>query len=400
MMFKREITEKIITTVNTFPVTVLVGPRQSGKTTLLKQLFPDFFYFNLEVPENRLQAKQDPKATLQLNAGNMIIDEAQYVPELFSYIQDMVDNAPVKKKFILSGSQNILLSEKVSQSLSGRAAILELLPLNFQELLSDTEISKKTPPLWQLLFQGFYPRPYNEQLDFATWYSSYIRTYLERDVRQLINITDLGQFQLFLKLCAGLHGQLLNLNNLAQAVSISQTTAARWLSLLETSYILFKLPPYHVNFKKRLVKTPKIYFYDSALVCSLLGIESPEHLQMHAARGAIFEGFILAELRKHFFNLGKTAPLYFWRDHLGVEVDVILEQAGKITALEIKSSQTYSASLTEGLKKFAKIAQMEWADTKLIYAGENNFSDQNLAILPWQKMAELLFGVKQLGNGD
>lgn len=386
-MFQRQLKEKIISTVNSFPVTVLIGPRQSGKTTLIKELFPTFFYFNLESPENRLQAKQDPKATLNLTFGDMIIDEAQYVPELFSYIQDMIDNTSLNKKFILSGSQNLLLSEKINQSLAGRAAILELLPLTFEELQSDPQISQNTNDLWKLLFQGFYPRPYKEKLDFTTWYSSYIRTYLERDVRQLININALSQFQLFLKLCAGLHGQLLNLSHLAQATGISQTTATRWLTLLEISYIIFKLPPYYVNFKKRLIKMPKIYFYEPALVCQLLGIESPEHLQIHSARGAIFEGFIISELKKHFINLGRTAPLYFWRDHLGLEIDAILTQAEKITAFEIKSSQTYTASLTDNLKKFAKIAQLNSVNTKLIYTGEKFFSEQNIQIIPWQRLS-------------
>ena len=385
-MFKRQLQEKLIKTVNSFPVTALIGPRQTGKTTLLKELFPDFFYFNLESPENRLQAKQDPKATLRLNSSNMIIDEPQYVPELFSYIQDMVDNESPTKKFILSGSQNLLLSEKINQSLAGRAAFLELLPLTVNELKTDPTLYQDQSSLWQLLWQGFYPRPYKEDLDFTTWYSSYIRTYLERDVRQLINITDLNQFQLFLKLCAGQHGQLLNLNNLAQVTGISQQTATRWLSLLEASYILFRLAPYYRNFKKRLVKTPKLYFYDSAIVCYLLGIDSAEHLKLHSSRGAIFEGFVISEIIKRFFNQGKRAPIYFWRDHLGIEVDLVIEQEGKIMAYEIKSSQTYVNSLTDSLKKFAKIADLDFNATKLIYAGEKKFSDQNMMIIPWEEL--------------
>jgi predicted AAA+ superfamily ATPase len=385
-MFRREIEPVLKQTVNTFPVTALVGPRQSGKTTILKTLFPEYGYLNLEAPDTLLKIQSDPRSFIAMNSRNWIIDEAQHYPELFSYLQEYIDQARSPHRFILSGSQNFLLSEKISQSLAGRVAILELLPLSYSEYITNVSVPPVT--LWEFLYQGSYPRPYQEHLDLSIWYNSYIRTYIERDVRNLIRVRDLATFQLFLKLCAGRHGQLLNLSALANDTGISQTTASDWLSILEANYIIFRLKPHHQNFNKRLVKTPKLYFYDTSIVCQLLGIESVEHLQMHAQRGSIFEGFIITEIMKHYFSQGKVAPIYFWRDHSGTEVDVLIEKGETLIALEIKSTTTFNPHLTTELKRWKKIAGEKAKKSFLIYAGNESFDYDGINVVTWKKAGD------------
>ena len=263
-------------------------------------------------------------------------------------------------------------------------AIFELLPLAYLEYMTDP--NKKAYGVWDLLYRGWYPRPYHEHLNIELWYKSYIRTYLERDVRSMVNIKDLSKFQLFLKLCAGRHGQLLNLSDLGQSCGISQPTANEWLTLLEASYIIFRLQPYYKNFNKRLVKTPKLYFYDSAIVCQLLGIESAEHLQMHASRGAIFEGFIIAEIMKLYLAKAKTAPIYFWRDHSGLEIDIILEHADQLLAIEVKSGMTIHSDFLKTLKEWRKISDSK--NSWLIYSGEKNMELNDIKIYPWNQFQE------------
>jgi len=387
-MFERSMSETLLKTARSFPGTVLIGPRQSGKTTLLKQLFPEYSYINLESPDTLLRIQGDPRGFLLSDQRHWIIDEAQKFPELFSYLQEEIDKTPIPGRFILSGSQNFLLDEKINQTLAGRVAILELLPLSYSEYLTNNTCSPTT--LWKFLYEGSYPRLYHEHLDPIIWYNSYIRTYLERDVRSLIHIRNLNIFQTFLKLCAGRHGQLLNLNALANDCGISQTTATHWLSVLESSYIIHLLKPHHQNFNKRLVKTPKLYFYESALVCHLLGIESPEHLQSHAHRGAIFEGFVMAEILKFYAAQGKTAPLYFWRDHLGTEVDALLEKGGDLFAIEIKSTTTFATSLLTELNKWKKIAKDQAKKAFLMYSGDENFTYDNTEITAWNQCHKLL----------
>lgn len=387
-MFHRAMSDILLKMAQSYPALLLTGPRQSGKTTLLKMLFPHYHYINLEAPDTLLRIKSDPRGFLADNKDQWIIDEAQNFPELFSYLQETIDHEPIKGRFILSGSQNFLLNEKISQTLAGRIAILELLPLSYQEYTSNPEL----PPmrLWNYLYQGSYPRPYHEHLDPSMWYNSYIRTYLERDVRSLLHVRELSLFQLFLKLCAGRHGQLLNLNALASECGISQTTATHWLSILETSYIVYLLKPHYRNFNKRLVKTKKLYFYDSAIVCHLLGIESAEHLKIHSHRGAIFEGFILTEILKFYYAQGKTPALYFWRDHLGTEVDVLLERGEQLTALEIKSTATFHPDTLSELKKWQKIANLPPQNGFLIYGGDENFQHEKMNIIAWNQCAWML----------
>lgn len=387
MLFRRNIEQTLKKTVRQYPVTVLTGPRQSGKTTLLKLLFPDYRYISLESPDHLLRVQSDPRGFLESSDGPWIIDEAQNYPELFSYLQEYVDRANRPGQFILSGSQNFLLAEKISQSLAGRSAVLELLPLSYSEYQSSD--TAKPMSLWEYLFHGSYPRPYYEQLETELWYNSYIRTYLERDVRSLINIRDLSRFQLFLKLCAGRHGQLLNLSALAQESGVSQSTATQWISLLESSYIVFRLQPYFRNFNKRLVKTPKLYFYDSAICCMLLGIQSPENLELHSQRGAIFEGFVLAEIIKNYSARGKVAPLYFWRDHAGMEIDCLLEEGNKLHAIEVKSGMTITGDSMSALTRWPDIVGEHAGKRWLVYGGKEQYTQNKISVLPWEDVGEV-----------
>jgi predicted AAA+ superfamily ATPase len=386
-MFQRLIADQLYSAVTSFPVTLLTGPRQSGKTTLLKELFPDYSYFNLESPDTLMHAKQDPRGFLEINSKNMIIDEAQNFPELFSYLQAIVDQSQQKKHYILSGSQNFLLAEQISQTLAGRAAILELLPLCYAEYKTGfPNVSSLT--VWEFLYYGGYPRPYHEKLSLKLWYESYIRTYIERDVRNLINIKDLAKFQLFLRLCAGRHGQLLNMNSLANDAGISHTTVSQWLSILEASYIIFRLQPYYKNYNKRLVKTPKLYFFDSGIVCQLLGVDSPEHLQFHSSRGAIFEGFALTEIYKHALAQARQPHLYYWRDHVGLEIDGLWEKGEDLKSIEIKASTTVLDEFFQNIYRWQKIADQPGKNAFLIYAGDLKTQRKEVTVLPWSEIIE------------
>lgn len=382
-LFKRNITNTLIETAKSFPITALTGPRQSGKTTLLKYLFPSRDYINLEDPDRFLMVSSDIRGFL--NDGKpRIIDEAQRLPELFSYLQGHVDKDPIPGQFILSGSQNFLLSEKISQTLAGRVGLLELLPLSYSEYL--THPQSKDLAIWDFLYHGSYPRPYNENLDVTIWFNSYIKTYLERDVRSLINIKDLNTFHRFLQLCAGRHGQLLNLNELANDTGISQTTATNWINILEASYIVYRLQPYYKNFNKRIIKTPKLFFYDSAIVCRLLGIESPAHLKIHVNRGQIFEGFIISEIIKYFFSKGATAPVYFWRDHRGTEIDLVIERFDKEYAIELKSGQTFDTTYIKSLTEWQKITGNQPKHSYVVFTGNENIKFNNIEILSWKQL--------------
>ncbi|MEN8237254.1 MAG: ATP-binding protein [Pseudomonadota bacterium] len=386
-MFNRIINPTLKQTVEEFPVTVLTGPRQSGKTTVLKTLFPEFEYINLEAPDIRSRVQADPRDFFARRRPGWIIDEAQQYPELFSYVHDFIETQKHNTKWILSGSQNFLLSANISQSLAGRAAILELLPLTYSEYTTYPNITAQN--LWSYLYHGSYPRPYHEKMSINRWYNSYIMTYIERDVRSLIQIKNLNQFQIFLQLCAGRHGQILNLNAIAQATGISQPAARQWLSILEASYLVYLLRPYHQNFNKRIIKSPKLYFYDSAIVCQLLGIDSPEHLQFHASRGAIFEGFILSEIIKQSLAMGRPPRLYFWRDQTGHEIDGVIEKGPDNLGVEIKSTATFHPSLLKRLNDWAKISGTSTQNLYLVYAGDEAFTIKGINIIPWKQAVQL-----------
>lgn len=388
-MFEREIAKTLKKTANSFPVVVVTGPRQSGKTTLLKHEFPKYEYLNLEFPDVREHIESDPREIIERyqNQG-IIFDEAQRYPDLFSYIQGYVDEAPKPGRFILSGSQNILLQSKVSQTLAGRSVWLELLPLTHSELLTHKSI-KQPDDVWEWLYDGAYPRPYQENIDIKTWYQAYLRTYLERDVRDLLNIKDLSQFQNFIKLCAGRHGQILNTSELARDAGVSHTTINSWLSILESSYIIFLLKPYYKNFSKRVIKSPKLYFYDSAIVSQLLGIDSAEHLSLHSSRGAIFEGYIISSFIKHSKNKGEIPAIYYWRDTNGNEIDCLIEKGEKLFAFEIKSTQTLRQDIFRSLQKWAEITNNPVKQNKLIYTGHKSQQWKNINAVSWKNIDDI-----------
>jgi predicted AAA+ superfamily ATPase len=365
----------------------VLGPRQSGKTTLVRETFPDHKYLSLEDLDLRAYAATDPRGFLAEYQGKVIFDEIQNVPTLFSYLQTEIDKTNKPGQFILTGSQHFLLQENISQTLAGRVAILYLLPLAIEELKA-----AKIPinNLEELLFKGFYPRIYQQNLDAADWYPNYIQTYIEKDVRQMKNIQDLTTFQKFLKMCASRTGQLLNLSGLAADCGITHNTAKAWISLLQTSFIIFLLQPYFNNFGKRLVKTPKLYFYDTGLVSSLLGIEEEKQLTTHYLKGGIFESFVISELLKARYNRGKSANLYFWRDKTGHEIDCIIEEAQQLIPLEIKSAKTIVNDFFSGLDYWKQFTPYKTTKTYIIYGGDTNQTQRKQAIvLSWKNINEI-----------
>lgn len=385
-MFRRQIQTVFEERLAQFPVVALTGPRQSGKTTLLETLCKSYSYINLESPEQLEKMRSDPKAMLQSSPNGLIIDEAQRYPEAFSYIQVIADQHKQHGQFILSGSQNFLLSQHITQSLAGRAALLTLLPLTLNEYHSHP--SMPSTSLWPWLYQGAYPRPYQENIPSKVWMDNYVQTYLERDVRDLLNVKNLDLFQKCLRMCAARHGQLLNMHQLSIDCGVSHTTIREWVNVLEASYIIFRLPPYHTNFNKRLTKSSKLYFYDSGLVCYLLGIDSPEHLSHHSSRGAIFEGAVISDIKKHYANLGMSQNLYFWRDHNGIEVDCLIESHGELHGFEIKSTSTFRQDLLKGLRQFQKLSGCQ--QSHLVYAGGETFESKGTHIAPWDQVAGIL----------
>ena len=380
-MIYRKLTATLQRLAKTFSVISITGPRQSGKTTLAKAVFADKPYITLEDPAERAFAFEDAKGFLHRFRDGAIFDEAQRWPDLFSYLQGMVDEEPIPGKFILTGSQQFGLLAGVSQSLAGRVGMTALLPLSISELPAASQSSLS---LDTLIIKGSYPALHVRDISPADWFASYIATYIERDIRQVLRVHDLSVFQRFVRLCAGRNGQLLNLNALAGETGVSQKTARSWLSVLESSYIVYLLPPYYRNFGKRLVKTPKLYFIDQGLVCWLLGIRSPELLALHPMRGAIFESFIISELLKSRYNRGQPSDLYFWRDNNGLEADIVFERGTKLQPVEIKSGQTITGdSIRAGLKA-ARFAAEEALQPWLIYGGDDSYERNGVTIMSWR----------------
>ena len=360
----RLLKDKAALLLSKFPFLAIIGPRQSGKTTFAKQLRPDFTYVNLELPEYREFAKSDPLAFLKSYQNGVILDEIQWVPELFSYLQVLSDERNKPGEYLLTGSQNYLLSSQITQSLAGRVALLQLLPFSLKEL----EVHYKIARWEELALGGGYPRKYQFDIDPTDFYPNYIQTYLERDVRQILNIKDLAAFQKFIQLLAGRAGQLFNQHNFANELGVTNKTIDSWLGVLEASFVAFRLPPYYQNFNKRILKTPKVYFYDTGVLCSLLGIRKYTDLNLHFARGQVFENLVVTELMKEELNQGNKAAFYFWRDSNQSEVDLLQEKDGKLIAIEIKASETFHNDFLKGLKKFQKVAAH--VEPKLIYAGQ------------------------------
>lgn len=369
-----------------FPVLAITGPRQSGKTTLAKSAFPDKPYLTLEDPDTRLFAENDPRGLLASYPEGLILDEAQRAPQIFSYLQGVVDNHLVSGKYILTGSQQFGLLSGITQSLAGRVGMVQLLPFAMDELLAAGILPDTAD---QLMLYGMYPPLYDRDLAPADWFPAYINTYIERDVRQLINVRDLSAFQRFVRMCAARCGQLLNLSSLATDCGISHNTAAAWLSVLEASYIIFLLRPHFSNFNKRLVKTPKLYFLDTGLAAWLLGIREQGQMAFHAQRGALFENLVITEFLKGRFNQGQQADLYFWRDSRGLEVDLLLDDGASLTPVEIKSGQTIAADSLTSLKKWCELSGTTESPALLVYGGNRELANGNIAIIPWRKLAEL-----------
>ncbi|MEQ8417236.1 MAG: ATP-binding protein [Imperialibacter sp.] len=363
----------------------IVGPRQSGKTTLAKHIFGSKPYVSLENPDARQFAESDPRGFLEQYPNGAVLDEIQRVPQLFSYLQQIIDESSETGLFILSGSNNFLLQENISQSLAGRIAYLFLLPFSIEELAKEGLLPSDA---YQAMFAGGYPPIYDLKIPPSTWYLNYIRTYVERDVRQIKNITNLGAFERFLRLCAGRVGQLLNMNSLGIEAGVDHKTVASWLGVLESSFIVHLLRPHHQNFNKRIVKMPKLYFYDTGLACALLGIQNEAQLVTHPLRGSLFENFIISEMVKTRFNKNEPNNLYFWRDSTGNEIDVIIDKAGKLYPVEIKSGKTVTDDYFKGLNFWSKITGA--AEGVVVYAGDAQQKRSNgMEVRPWNQVGEL-----------
>jgi len=358
-----------------FKAVAVIGPRQSGKTTLVRLVFKHKPYVNLENPDIRKFAIEDPRGFLSNYPDGAVLDEIQRVPELFSYLQQILDNSTTSGLFILTGSNNFLLQENISQSLAGRVGYLFLLPLSLEEI-NHPEIS-----INELIFTGGYPALYNGTTEPAKWYPNYIRTYIERDVRLIKNITDLYAFERFLRLCAGRIGQLLNMSSLAVEVGVDVKSISSWIGILETSFIVFRLQPYHSNFNKRIVKMPKLYFYDTGLAVALLGVENAVQLNLHSFRGSLFENLVIVDFLKKRYNAGKSNNLFFWRDNVGNEIDLLIETSNQLLPVEIKSGQTITNEYFKGINFWNKMTQTEGGI--IVYGGDMMQKRSNgIAVVP------------------
>lgn len=365
---KREISARIRALAGKYPVIAVTGPRQSGKSTLVRSLFPKKPYITLENPDDRQAALDDPRTFLANYPHGAVIDEAQQAPELFSYIQGIVDDKQIPGMFVLSGSQNFLLMQNISQSLAGRVAICNLLPFSISEL-KQAEYDIDTPD--DFMFHGGYPRIHASGIDPIDFYPYYIQTYLERDVRLLKNISDQAAFYNFIRLCAGRVGQELNMNSLATDAGISVNTVKSWLEILQTSFVIFLLQPYYKNLSKRVMKTPKLYFYDTGLVCNLLGIHEKKQLEKHYLRGSVFENMMVCETMKTFYNQCRPAPLYFWKDSSGKEVDMVIElDAETIIIAEIKSGATRNRDFFKNTGYLGKLMELKSPNIAVLYGGD------------------------------
>jgi uncharacterized protein len=382
-MVPRQLSDKLIELAKGFPAICLTGPRQSGKTTLVKSVFKDYAYTSLENIDTMTAAKEDPRRFLATGPkSGLIVDEIQRVPELLSYLQEILDSSRDMGRYVLTGSQNFLLLEKITQSLAGRAAIMRLFPFSAAEI---ERAGLLAPTLDDVLFKGMYPPLFDRQVSPADFYPSYIETYLERDVRSMKNIGDLALFRKFVLLCAGRTGQLLNLTSLGNETGADHKTIRSWLSVLEASYVVFLLRPYHRNWNKRVVKQPKLYFFDTGLLCSLLGLRQAADLASHHLRGGIYENYVIAEYLKSQYHAGVRPSAYFWRDHSGHEVDLIIEQGPAIQAVEIKASETLNTEHFDGLRWFCKQTGLTAGDCTLVYGGKEEQIRTAGRALPWPR---------------
>ncbi|HXW86580.1 MAG TPA: ATP-binding protein [Candidatus Bathyarchaeia archaeon] len=389
MMINRALSAIITRLSKQFPVIAIMGPRQSGKTTLVKHLFSHYTYVTLEDIDIRALAQEDPRAFFASYAHHegLIIDEIQEVPHLFSYMQGIVDALNRPGFFVITGSQNFLLYEQITQTLAGRIALLTLLPLSIEELAA-ANLLPATPE--QTILQGFYPRPYAHTIDRQIWLSNYVATYVERDVRQVLNVSNVIAFQRFLKLCAARVGQLINYADLARDADIAPNTAKAWISILEASYIIKLLYPYFKNFNKRIIKSPKLYFCDTGLACSLLGVKTAQELYLHPLRGPLFESMIIGELFKCYYNESLIPPLYFWRDVQGHEVDCIIEKSSDVLIpIEIKAGMTVHSDFFKGIAEWRAISQDKKGSAYVIYGGNTEHKQAQSHLIAWNHIAQL-----------
>jgi uncharacterized protein len=386
-MIERLLQPRVLDLAQRYPVVTITGPRQAGKTTLCRMAFPKMRYVSLEAPAEREFAIRDPRGFLERFDSGVILDEGQRAPELLSYIQVAVDESGTPGRFVLTGSQNLLLLDSISQSLAGRTAIVHLLPLAWEELQKFRAAPKD---LFPVLWSGGYPRLHDRRLAAQEWLADYVTTYVERDVRQILNVGDLLAFQTFVRLSAGRTGQLVNLSSLGSDAGVTHATARSWLSVLEATFIIARLPPFHANFGKRLIKSPKLYFLDTGVLCQLLGIETPAQLNTHPLRGAIFESWVVSEILKYFYHRGRRPQVYFYRDQRGEEVDLLVESGLKRTAVEIKSSFTPSEDFYRGLERFASATaglperERRSVDKIVVYGGDETQRRSAGLMLSWK----------------
>jgi predicted AAA+ superfamily ATPase len=386
-MIQREAQYKLAQLGDTFKAIAVIGPRQSGKTTLVKVTFPEKPYLSLENPDTRNFALEDPRGFLQNLPNGAILDEVQRTPLLFSYLQEILDNSNQKGLFILTGSNNFLLQESISQSLAGRVGYLNLLPFSVKELLSENLLPETDE---EVMVNGFYPPIYDQRISSLDWVPNYIKTYIERDVRQIKNVSDLLIFEKFMSVLAGRTSQELNLTSISNEVGVDLKTVQSWIGILESSFIIYLLKPHFQNYNKTIVKRPKVYFYDTGLVCSFLRISNVSQLQNHPLKGAIFETMIVIEMVKKYTNQGINPPLFYWRDKTGHEIDLIVDKGNLLTPIEIKSSKTINSDFFKNLKYWNHLSKMNKA--VLIYSGiqEQNRSDGTL-ITNWKNISNLGF---------
>jgi predicted AAA+ superfamily ATPase len=382
MWIDREIKAELVDLALHYPVVMITGPRQAGKTSLARQVFPDKPYYSIENPDVRQQISSDPRAFFTSNPDGAIIDEFQRYPEILSYIQGIVDEKKQNGQFILTGSNNVSMLSKVTQSLAGRVALLKLLPFSIAELGA----FEKNYSVDDYLLNGFYPRVYADNLNPTKAYRNYYETYVERDIRQILQVKDVSLFQKFIKLCAGRVGQLFNANNLATEVGVSSMTIQAWLSALQATYIVFLVQPWSANISKRLVKTPKLYFYDVGLAAYLLGIENTSHVETHPLRGSLFENMVTLELLKKRYNTGLDNNLYFYRDNHGNEVDIMQEAGYQLDLFEIKSAETFTPHFLKGLDYLKKIIPDRVGKSNLVYAGSDEMTIKEHRIVNYKNL--------------
>lgn len=391
-MIQRTLESKLKELAGYYPVVMVTGPRQSGKTTLCRMTWPERQYVSLEALDSRDFARNDPRGFLAEFSHDVIIDEVQHVPELFNYLQSDVDDHPGPGRFIMTGSQHFGLSQSISQSLAGRCGILTLLPPSLEELRGFSNVPSH---LFSLLWQGAYPRIYDENIPAHQWLADYTATYIQRDVRQVINVSDLQAFSGFLKLCAGRTGQELNFSTLGSDAGVSHNTARAWISVLEASYIVHRLPAWHANIRKQVVKTPKLHFLDSGLACYLLGIREPDQLRLHPLRGAIFESWVVSEIYKSRLHSGTEPDLFHYREARGPEIDLLVKQGQQLAAVEIKSGTTINEDFFKNIKRFAD--RMKDADQEgriqsyIVYGGDNSQKRSLAQVISWKQIQEIQF---------